>query len=169
MEFYIGAATELLRWWRIPLEKPLSPGERAKLAANEKVLSTRPKNIVERSDALWAIYDNKLFRGTRDEAGRLVHFNGYLRQRWRTNYAYVERLSALAEVVRQLPTDYGRLVVNESQARELAKIPAEQRTGILKTIIERGRPITVRAIRQAALKARLAGRRPGQTKTCRND
>jgi hypothetical protein len=75
-------------------------------------------------------------------------FSEYCREKWGWSRPYCTQLITAAAVVESLPADKVVAIATESQARELAKIPVEQRAGVVQAIAGEGKPVTAAAIKR---------------------
>jgi hypothetical protein len=95
----------------------------------ERVISDGMRSFVDVGRALSRIRDEKLYQATH------ATFEAYCRERWEFTRSYAHRLIGAAGVVanwqHELPPP-----ANEAQARELAKLPAEQQAEAWAEVIE---------------------------------
>ena len=101
----------------IEAEPVLAPDEQDQLQRLEHVVESGLRTFIEVGEALSAIRDRRLYRGTHGT------FEDYCVERWGMKKAYANHLVRAAETVRALPTEMATIVATESQARELAKVP----------------------------------------------
>ena len=113
-----------------------------RLAELEKTIARGKKTFVEVGLALAEIRDLRLYR--REYSG----FAEYCREKWGWNKSYAYYMIDSAEVVKSLPEKVSTIVDTESQARELAKIPAEDRAGVVQAIVDEGKPVTAKEIKR---------------------
>jgi hypothetical protein len=113
-----------------------------RLAELEKTIARGKKTFVEVGLALAEIRDLRLYRR---EYGS---FSEYCREKWGWAKAYANYVIQGADVVKSLPENLATIVATESQARELAKIPSEDRAGVLQAIVDEGKPVTAEAIKR---------------------
>src|SRR5512137_3006351 len=92
-----------------------------RLTELEKTIARGKKTFVEVGLALAEIRDLRLYR--REYAG----FEEYCRKKWGWEKRYACYVIAGAEAVKSLPEKVGTAVPTLAAARELARIPAEQR------------------------------------------
>ena len=113
-----------------------------RLAELEKVIAKGQKTFVEVGLALAEIRDVRLYKR---EYGS---FSEYCRAKWGWNKSYAYYMIDSAEVVKALPEKVSTMVDTERQVRELAKIPAKDRAGVVQAIVESGKPVTAAEIRR---------------------
>jgi hypothetical protein len=113
-----------------------------RLAELEKTIARGKKTFVEVGLALAEIRDLRLYR--REYAG----FDEYCRMKWGWAKAYANYVIRGADVVKSLPEKLATIVATETQARELAKIPAEDRAEVLQALVDSGEPVTAAAIKR---------------------
>ena len=113
-----------------------------RLAELEKLIAKGQKTFVEVGLALAEIRDMRLYK--REYSG----FAEYCQNKWGWNKSYAYYMIDSAEVVKALPEKVSTIVDTESQARELAKIPAKDRAGVVQAIVESGKPVTAAEIRR---------------------
>lgn len=120
----------------------LTDGEREDLSRCEAVIERGMQNFVEVGNALLEVSDRRLYRE------QFSTFQEYCHAKWDMTAGRAYQLCQAAEVVKDLPPKCQQLLTTESQARELAKVPVEQRVEVLKEVKkETGKPPTARAIR----------------------
>lgn len=127
------------------IKSKLTPQEAAELAHVEKAIEAGLETFVEVGVALAVVMDKRLYRENYSS------FNEYLEKRWKISKNYAYRLIEAAETVKALPLPIGKNVTTESQARELAKVPAPARAKVIKAAAKAG-PVTAKAIKEAAAK-----------------
>src|SRR5215831_235893 len=115
--------------------------EDARLSELEKVIAKGKKTFVEVGLALAEIRDLRLYKR------EYSSFSEYCREKWGWSRPYCTQLITAAAVVESLPADKVVAIATESQARELAKIPVEQRAGVVQAIAGEGKPVTAAAIK----------------------
>ena len=113
-----------------------------RLAELEKLIAKGRKTFVEVGLALAEIRDMRLYK--REYSG----FAEYCQNKWGWNKSYAYYMIDSAEVVKALPEKVSTIVDTESQARELAKIPVEERAGVVQAIVDSGKPVTAAEIRR---------------------
>jgi len=122
----------------------LSVTEAARLAELEPIIQRGMTNFVEVGNALLEISDRRLYRATHST------FQEYVADRWKITARRAYQLCEAAEVVNALPEECVKnYTVNESQARELAKVEPEKRPAVLSTVASKGK-LTAKTIREAA-------------------
>jgi hypothetical protein len=131
----------------------LTQSEAERLAELESAIERGKKTFIEVGNALAEIRDRRLYR--RDwptfEAYCIFHW-GWSRQR---SYQLIEA----AAVVKLLPDALSTIVDAESQARELAKVAAEDRENVMREVIRRG-SVTASAIQKVARELKGKVERP---------
>ena len=100
------------------------------------------QTFVEVGLALAEIRDLRLYKR---EYGS---FSEYCREKWGWERRYTDYVIAGAEAVKSLPEKVSTIVLAEGAARELAKIPTEQRADVVQTIAAEGKPVTAAAIKR---------------------
>lgn len=98
----------------------LSEAEQRQLSKFETVIKSELQSFVKVGNALLAIRDGKLYRGTHKT------FKDYCRERWDISRSYAHRTIDAAEVVGNLSPIGNILPANESQARPLTRLKPEQ-------------------------------------------
>ena len=131
-------------------EKPLDVIERRELRQAEAAIEAGQQTFIEVGTALMGIRDGKLYREQHKT------FEAYCKERWGIERNYANKLIAGTQVVNKMVDEMGTVVPisNEAQARELGKVPEEQRGGVLERATEAagGQP-TARHIKEAAEQA----------------
>ena len=101
---------------------------------------------MEVGTALLEISDRRLYRETHST------FEEYCRDKWKVTARRAYQLCEAAEVVKALPENVNNcshsLIQNEGQARELARVPVENRVAVLEAAGDNGK-VTAATIRQA--------------------
>lgn len=124
----------------------LSAGDVERLAMLEITVSVGLRRFLEVGEALSAIREEKLYRGTHGT------FEDYCRERWKMTDRRARQLMVAAEIGTIVP-----VLTTESQARELARVPAEQREQVVSAAVAAtGGKLTAASIRQAAIPAAVA-------------
>ena len=116
--------------------------ESRRLAELEKMIAKGKQTFVEVGLALAEIRDLRLYKR---EYGS---FSEYCREKWGWERRYTDYVIAGAEAVKSLPEKVSTIVLTETAARELAKIPAEQRAEVVETVAAEGKPVTAAAIKR---------------------
>lgn len=116
--------------------------ESKRLVELEAVITKGKQTFLEVGCALAEIRDGKLYRLEHDT------FDAYCRQKWGWDRTYSHRLIEASQVVQMLPM--GNKITNERQARELAKVPADDRAKVLEDAAKEG--TTAKSIRKSAQK-----------------
>lgn len=115
----------------------MSIAESRRLAELEKLIARGKQTFVEVGLALAEIRDLRLYKR---EYGS---FSEYCQAKWGWTKQHAYRLIEAAPVAK------GNLQVTSlNQARELAKVPAEQRAGVVKAVVDSGKPVTAAAIKR---------------------
>ncbi len=96
------------------------------------------KTFVEEGLALAEIRDLRLYKQ------EYSSFAEYCQKKWGWTKQYVNYQIAGAKVKAELPEKVATMVATERQARELAKIPAEDRAGVVRAEVDWGKPLTRR-------------------------
>jgi hypothetical protein len=112
--------------------------EDARLSELEKVIAKGKKTFVEVGLALAEIRDLRLYKR------EYSTFSEYCQEKWGWKRAHAYRLIEASEVVKMSPI--GDKIKTESQARELAKVPADQRAGVVQALAAEGQPMTAATI-----------------------
>ena len=123
-------------------EQVMSIRESARLVELEKKIAKGKKTFVEVGLALAEIRDLRLYK--REYGG----FEEYCREKWGWARAYANHVIRAADVVKSLPENLATIVATETQARELAKIPAEQRAVVVQAVLDEGKPVTAAEIKR---------------------
>lgn len=121
----------------------LSPAEISDLARFEKTIEAGELTFVEVGLALTAIRDRKLYRKDFDT------FEGYCFQKWGWTHRRGNQLIKAASVVQALPENLGKIVPNDSVARELSKTTPQKRQEVLSDLKEKKVKITAKSIRKS--------------------
>ena len=116
--------------------------ESARLVELEKTIARGKKTFVDVGLALAEIRDLRLFKR------EYSNFNEYCQKKWGWEQSYANHVIRAADVVKSLPEKIGTIVPSEGAARELSKIPAEQRAEVVQAITNAGQPVTAAAIKQ---------------------
>lgn len=124
----------------IDVDAPLSAQEQADLKEHEETLRTGFAKMEEMAVALRQIQKRKLYRG------KFRTFEAYIRTEWKMAVSRAYQLCTFGEVSENLRLhNCGEIPINEAQARELAKVPAEVQPEVLKAAAAEGKP-TAKAI-----------------------
>ena len=128
----------------IECKHPLTRAESQTLSRHEKVVERGVKTFIEVGRALMAIRDDarKLYR----EYGK---FEDYCKERWGFQASRARQFIAAAKTAESVDMS---TVSNERQAKELTRVPEDQRQSVLDWATEKadGKPLTAAAIRKAA-------------------
>ncbi|MEI6196902.1 MAG: hypothetical protein WCS42_21505 [Verrucomicrobiota bacterium] len=135
-------------------EQVMSIRETARLVELEKTIARGKKTFVEVGLALAEIRDLRLYK--REYGG----FEEYCREKWGWSRQYVNYQIAGALIKAELPAKVTTMVVTERQTRELAKVPAEQRAGVIQAIADEGKPVTAAEIKRVRAGGSATGNRP---------
>lgn len=127
------------------LAGPLTDSEQATLAEHEQVIEKGLKTFIEVGTALAAIREGRLYRTTHQT------FETYCRERWNFNRHRASQLISAVDVVTNVTSVGLPAPANEGQARELAKVPAEDRADVWADTLDRtnDKP-TAAAVRESA-------------------
>ncbi len=123
--------------------EPINLTESKRLVALEKAIEAGRKTFIEVGLALAEIRDSRLYRADYNT------FEDYCRKKWHFTKTYANNLIEGASAVNDLPQLMTTKVVNERQARELAKVEPAKRVEVLERAAEAG-PITAKSISEAA-------------------
>ena len=118
-------------------EMVMSIRESQRLEELEKTIARGKKTFVEVGLALAEIRDLRLYK--REYSG----FEEYCRKKWGWSRQHAYRLIEAAPIA-----NCHHVVTDEATARELAKIPTEQRAGVVQVIVDEGKPVTAAEIRR---------------------
>jgi hypothetical protein len=100
------------------------------------------QTFVEVGLALAEIRDLRLYKR------EYSSFREYCQKRWGWEKRYTNYVIAGAEAVQSLPEQVGTAVPTLAAARELARVPTEQRGEIVQAIAAEGQPVTAPAIKR---------------------
>ena len=121
------------------------------LASQEDIIERGMATFVEVGNALATIRANRLYRGSYGT------FEEYCQQRWGWTRQHSNRVIGAASVVTHLEPTGSILPANEAQARELARLPAEQQrevwSGAVAESEATGEPITARQVEERVSRA----------------
>ncbi len=120
----------------------LSLTESKRLIELEQTIERGQKTFVEVGLALAEIRDLKLYKSD------YTSFAEYCREKWGWEKAYANHMVRAAIVVQSLPEKVATIVATESQARELGRIPTENRAEVIEGIIAEGQPLTAAQIKR---------------------
>src|ERR1035437_2308549 len=120
----------------------LSIAESKRLVELEKTIARGKKTFVEVGLALAEIRDLKLYKHEHNS------FEVYCREKWGWEKAYANHVIRAADAVKCLPENLATIVATEGQARELGKIPAEHRAGVVQAIVDEGKSVTAAEIKR---------------------
>jgi hypothetical protein len=130
--------------------EPLTQHERELLASCEKTIDANVHTFVKVGEALRAIRDGRLYRGTHGT------FERYCRERWELGRAHAYRLIGASETMAALSPKGDILPATESQVRPLLQFDLADRPKVwadvctrLGTNVSPGLPRTVNAIVQS--------------------
>ena len=123
--------------------------ESARLAELEAVIQRGKETFVEVGTALSEIRNSRIYRQ------QFGTFEDYCKERWGWNASRARQMIGAAETVTNLSTVTNVTPQTESQARPLAKLPAEQQPAAWEKAQEKakeeGKPVTARHV-EAAVK-----------------
>jgi len=122
-------------------EMVMSIRETQRLEELERVIAKGQKTFVAVGLALAEIRDLRLYK--REYSG----FEEYCQKKWGWTRQYVNYQIAGAKVRAELPEKVATIVTTEAQARELGKIPANDRAGVVQAIVGSGKALTAAAIK----------------------
>jgi hypothetical protein len=122
--------------------------ESVRLCELERVIQKGKDTFVEVGTALAEIRDSRIYRGT------FKTFEDYCEKRWDMGKSHVNRLMEAARVMDNLKNSpIGEVPKTESQARPLAKLPAEQQPAAWEKAQEKakeeGKPVAARHVEAA--------------------
>jgi hypothetical protein len=120
---------------------PLTLEQHARLAELEPIIEAGLTNFLKLGSALLEISDERLYRNTHST------FKAYVEDKWKISVRQAYRLCESAEVIKSLPPKCDQLVTTESQARELAKVPASERVKVLDKVVAKDGKVTAKAIK----------------------
>ena len=125
------------------LDPILTPAERRELAEYRDVVTRGVKVFYKIGEALAAIRDRRLYRETHGT------FEEFCRAEWGFNASRARQLMIAAETVTNVTAAGLPAPANEGQARELARVPEEQRAEVWQKVVDitDGQP-TAAAIRR---------------------
>ena len=112
------------------------------LAELETTIAKGQKTFVAVGLALAEIRDLRLYKH------EYSSFAEYCEKRWGWQKSYCNHLVRAAQVVKALPEKLATMVATERQVGELAKIPAEDRAGVVQGIVHAGKPLTAAEIKR---------------------
>lgn len=137
---------------------PLNSRESSRLTELETKISKGEKVFVEVGSALSEIRDQRLYRTTHPT------FEDYCRAKWNFTRQHGNQIIDAAVTVKSLPEGLETIVSNFSQARALAKVPAEERVTVLKAAQKQatGRRLTAKDIQHAHAPEHEAGPAPSR-------
>jgi len=121
----------------------LSLPEKNDLQYHEQRIERGLATFIEVGESLWKIRENKLYRQTHKT------FEDYCKERWGISKTHANRLIGANEIASEMaPT--GAKITSERQARELAKVPEDQRQEVVERASEAtGGKLTAKAIKEA--------------------
>lgn len=126
----------------------ITTAEQEALAQLETTIERGLSTFLEVGEALWKIREGKLYRQHHKT------FEAYCQKKWGIGKARAYQLMNAAETVKSLPCERSTIVdkiTTESQARELAKVPADERPKVLQRALAEGDgKLTATAIARAA-------------------
>lgn len=124
----------------------LTTQETVRLCELERIIQKGKDTFVEVGTALSEIRDSRIYRST------FKTFEDYCQKRWDFNRDYASKMIMAAEVVGNLSTIVDK-PKTESQARPLAKLPAEQQPAAWERAQEKakdeGKPVAARHVKAA--------------------
>ena len=125
----------------------ITPPESVRLIELERVIEKGKTTFVEVGNALAEIRDSRIYRSSHGT------FEDYCRERWGWSNRYVNMHIASAEVATNLAASGTIVPVTESQARPLAKLPAEHQPAAWEKAQEmakeEGKPVTAKHVQAA--------------------
>ena len=120
----------------------LSAGEVVTLEACEAVIEAGRQSFIDVGKALTDVRDGKLWRE------KYESFEDYCQKRWRWGKRRAYQLIEAGEVAKSLPESPCKILQNDSQARELAKVAPAKRAAVLEQAAASG-PVTAKSIKSA--------------------
>ena len=125
------------------MSEVLPAADAARLAERETVIERGLGTFVEVGTALAEIRDDRLYRA------KFATFEDYCQERWNLKRAHAYRMIDAAAAVSPIGDTGLPMPANEGQARELARVPVDQRAEIWEETLDRteGKP-TAAAIRE---------------------
>jgi len=117
----------------------MSIAESKRLAELEKTIARGQKTFLEVGLALAEIRDLRLYKR------EYSSFQEYCREKWGWTASRARQLVASAQVAKSVTIV---TLSNEAAARELGKVPAKQRAGVVEAIVAGGEAVTAAAIRR---------------------
>jgi hypothetical protein len=131
--------------------EPITLAESQRLIALERIIEAGKQTFLEVGTALLEIRDSRLYKCD------FKTFQDYCIYKWGFSKTYANNLIEGAFTVKQLPPNLTTTVVNERQARTLAKVPKEEREAVLMTATAtakaESRPMTANDIKHATVRA----------------
>lgn len=134
------------------IEHALTTTELVDLDRLEAVIERGQQAFLEVAGAAVQIRERRLYRRDYDS------FQAYCQMRWKWSRSRVDQLIQSATAVDALPPPLAAVIVNERQAREVAKVEPERRAAVVEAAAGSG-SITARSLATAA-------KPPGQTDKC---
>jgi hypothetical protein len=126
------------------MTEKLSPKERARFDICKKTIADNIQGVFDTGAAFVEIKTTRLYRE------EFESFKEFCEQVYHIGEAYAYRLAEASEVKENLPKSLGKLITNEAQARELAKVPEHERPKVLKAIVSEGETVTAASIKSYA-------------------
>lgn len=127
------------------------------LAECEATIERGVRGYVEAGQALATIREARLYRETH------ATFEDYCRERWGWERRRAYQLIEAADVVQKIAQLGAPEPVNDSQARELVGLPAEEAAHIMRAAVETGQTITARIIRETRVQITQPKETPKET------
>lgn len=123
----------------------LTREESIALADCERVIEQGLKTFVEVGSALAFVNENRLYRGTHET------FEVYAKEKWNLSRTRSYELMAAADVVSAIADTGQAPPENEAQARQLSRLPEEDRADVWRETLQRtnGKP-TAAAVREVS-------------------
>jgi hypothetical protein len=120
----------------------LTTNEAAQLKRCETIIQSSKSAAYAFAEALREIRDSRLYR--QDYSS----FDAYLAERWKITRGRANQEIRRMETMKALPESVSSMVTNERTAREVAKVPKEQREAVIKRAAAKGK-VTGKTIREA--------------------
>lgn len=124
---------------------PLDDAEKATLERAEAVINQGMATFVEVGEALATIRNGKLYRDG------YKTFGDYCQDKWGFTDSRARQLTTAAKIAAETKAVTGVTVTDERTARELNRVPKEQRVGVVTEAAKSG-SVTSKSVKQAASK-----------------
>jgi hypothetical protein len=120
----------------------------------EAIVKKGSEVFLEVGNALAEIRDQKLWKHADPPEGEADYasFDDYRDRKWGFTERHVRQIRQDSDTVNRLDRKHASAITSQRQATALSRLPEDQRAGVIEAIQAEGKPLTARAIKEAAAK-----------------